>query len=409
MKLIKDVAVIGGGAAGLCFAVMLSLKNPDISVTVYEASDRVGRKLAVTGNGRCNITNTGLSSERYHGDAELAGRLLSAFPFSEQKAFFEDLGVLFCELEEGKVYPRSLQAASVVDALRFKACELGVKLELNAPVTSLDRTDGGFSVTAAGSSTDHRAVVVACGGKAGGKLGSVDGYTILKSAGHKIEKVFPAIVQLKTAPEVVRQLKGIKLMANVTASSSAGSRTEYGEVLFCDYGLSGPPVLQVSRLADGENASVSLDLLPEMTKDEIKGEISRRISVFPDRPAAELFTGFLHKRLGQVILKCAGADINAPCGAINEHTAEKAAEMLESFDFKVTGTTGFENAQVTAGGAQTAQFFDTLMSKKAKGLFAIGEVLNVDGDCGGYNLAFAWASAYAAANGVADYLNGDGK
>ena len=400
-----DVAVIGAGAAGLSLSVMLKRAVPSLSVTLFEAGDRVGRKLAVTGNGRCNITNLNTSADRYHGDAEFASRLLNGFPYSEQKAFFSEIGIIFTTLEEGKVYPMSLQATSVVDALRFKAEELGVKTVIKAPVGDIKRRDGGFSFTACGKQETCRVLVIATGGQAGGKLGSTDGYAMLKTMGHKIETVFPSLVQLKTAPEVVRQLKGIKIMAMVTAVSSVGTRSEYGEVLFCDYGLSGPPILQVSRLGNGDNMTVSLDIVPDMTEAEIKSELLHRKEIFAGRSMAELFTGFLHKRLGQIILKCVGVDLNSDCEALNEQAAARSAEILKDWRFKVTGTTGFENAQVTAGGAQTAQFFDTCMSKKAKGLFAVGEVLNVDGDCGGFNLAFAWASAHAAADGIKEYLN----
>ena len=399
-----DTVIIGGGAAGLMTAVKLKEISPKSEVTVLESSDRVGKKLLVTGNGRCNISNIDLNASRYHGDCDFAERIINNFDFDAQKSFFGSLGVLFCELEEGKVYPKSLQAGSVVDALRFRAEELGVKIVLNSKVTEVKRSADGFSVLASGKEIVCRTVVVATGGQAGGKLGSCDGYTILKSMGHKIEKVFPSIVQVKTTPQIVRQLKGIKVMANVTLSSSVGTRCEFGEVLFCDYGLSGPPVLQVSRLAEGENATVSLDLLPDMTENEIKSEVLRRADVFGNRPLGELFMGFLNKRLGQVVLKSLGLDINSQCREITEKTAQKTAETLKNWKFRVTGTTGFENAQVTAGGAQTAQFFDSCMSKKAKGLFAVGEVLNVDGDCGGFNLAFCWASGFAAALGLKDYL-----
>ena len=399
-----DTVIIGGGAAGLMTAVKLKEICPKSEVTVLESRDRVGKKLLVTGNGRCNISNIDLNASRYHGDSDFAERIINNFDFDAQKSFFKGLGVLFCELEEGKVYPKSLQAGSVVDALRFRAEELGVKIVLNTKVTEVKRSADGFSVSAGGKETVCRTVVVATGGQAGGKLGSGDGYAILKSLGHKIENVFPSIVQIRTAPEVVRQLKGIKVMDDVTLSSSAGTRTEYGEVLFCDYGLSGPPVLQVSRLAEGENATVYLDVLPDMNENEIKKEVMRRAEIFQKRHLSELFAGFLNKRLGQVALKTAGLDINALCGVINEKTASKIAAILKNWEFKVVGTTGFENAQVTAGGAQTAQFFDTCMSKKASGLFAVGEVLNVDGDCGGFNLAFCWASANAAALGLKEYL-----
>lgn len=399
-----DALIIGGGAAGLALAVMLKTDRPDLDVTVLERADRVGKKLATTGNGRCNITNTDLNPERYHGDRDFAADILSGFGFEAQKAFFESLGVLFCEEDGGKVYPRSLQATSVVDALRFKADELGVVTMLNTAVQEVKREAEGFTVVCADKTMKAKVVVVAVGGQAGGKLGSVDGYSVLKSMGHKIEKVFPSVVQLKTVTDVARQLKGIKVDALVTARSDSGLRAEFGEVLFCDYGLSGPPILQVSRLYEGGNMTVSLDLVPDMSEAEVEQEILRRCEAFSNRNAGDMLTGFLHRRLGQVILKCSGVDLNLACGEIPQKTVLRIAKMLKSFDFKVVGTTGFENAQVTAGGAQCAQFFKTCMSKKAKGLFAVGEVLNVDGDCGGFNLAFAWSSAFAAKNGIIEYL-----
>lgn len=399
-----DALIIGGGAAGLALAVMLKTDRPDIAVTVLERADRVGKKLATTGNGRCNITNTDLNPERYHGNCDFAADVLSQFGFDRQKEFFESLGVLFCTEDGGKVYPRSLQATSVVDALRFKADELGVVTMLNTVVQEVKREAQGFTVVCADKTLKAKTVVVAVGGQAGGKLGSVDGYSILKSMGHKIEKVFPSVVQLKTVTDVVRQLKGIKVDALVTARSDLGYRTEFGEVLFCDYGLSGPAILQVSRLAEGGNMTVSLDLVPDMSEDDVKQEILRRCEAFSNRNAGDMLTGFLHRRLGQVVLKCSGVDLNSSCGDTPEKTILRIAKMLKAFSFKVLGTMGFENAQVTAGGAQCAQFFPTCMSKKAKGLFAVGEVLNVDGDCGGFNLAFAWSSAFAAKKGIIEYL-----
>ncbi len=395
-----DCLIIGGGAAGLSLAVMLKTELPELSVKLLEKADRVGKKLATTGNGRCNITNSQLLPERYHGDCEFAAEILQNFGFEAQKEFFNSIGVLFCEEDDGKCYPKSLQATSVVDALRFKADELGVETLLNTSVKEVKRDDGGFSVICADKTFKAKTVVVAVGGEAGGKLGSADGYSILKSMGHKIEKVFPSVVQLKTDTAFVRQLKGVKIDALVTAKSDSGFRQEFGEVLFCDYGLSGPPILQVSRLFEGGNMTISLDIVPDMSESDIKAELTKRVNTFAERPLTELFTGFLHKRLGQVVLKYAGVDVNLPCKALNEKQIEKTAKTVKSFTFKVLGNLGFENAQVTAGGAQCAQFFTSCMSKKAKGLFAIGEVLNVDGDCGGFNLAFAWGSAFACKNGI---------
>ena len=408
MKEIKDIAVIGGGAAGLCFSILVKNVMPCVGVTVFEANDRVGRKIAVTGNGRCNISNRILTVDKFHGERDLAEKLLQSFGFIEQQRFFEELGVYF-KLEGDKAYPASLQATSVVDALRFSAEEKGVEIVCGCPVSSVKRENGEFVVETKRVREVYRSVVVACGGKAGGKLGNTSGYEILKHLGHKIEPIFPSIVQLKTETDVVRQLKGIKVDATVTLSSSLGERTEFGEVLFCDYGLSGPPVLQVSRMANGENPTVKLDLIPDFTRESLAAALKKTIKLHPSRPTSELFTGLLHKKIGQVATKLCGVDLNGMLANLSDSEMLKIVDKIKCFKLKVLGTTGFENAQVTAGGAQVAQFFDNLMSKKAKGLFAIGEVLNVDGDCGGFNLAFAWSSAFAAANGVADFFNGDNK
>lgn len=399
----KDIAVVGGGAAGLFFAIRAKQTCPQLAVVLYEAKDRVGKKIAITGNGRCNISNKSLMPDCYHGDRDFAWKCLQKFGFDEQKSYFEDLGIYF-KLEGEKAYPNSLQAASVVDALRFTATEIGVEIITGSEVKSVKRNGSVFLVETDNSAEKFRSVVVATGGKAGGKLGGSSGYDILKSLGHKIEPIFPSLVQLKTDTSVVRQLKGIKVDANVTIRSSYGERTEFGEVLFCDYGLSGPPVLQVSRLANGENARIILDLMPDFSEQQIVDILSKTVESHPLRANSELFTGLLNKRLGQVITKMCGVALDGEFASVKFDLIRNIAKTVKCFELKVNGTTGFENAQVTAGGAQTAQFFDNFMSKKAKGLFAIGEVLDVDGDCGGYNLAFAWASAFVAAEGAVDYL-----
>jgi predicted Rossmann fold flavoprotein len=400
----KDIAVIGGGSAGLFFAVCVKRFNPEISVVLFEARDRVGKKIAVTGNGRCNISNAKIRIENYHGDRELAKNCIDAFDFDSQKEFFESLGVLF-KLEGEKAYPRSLQASSVVDALRFAAEELGVEIRVSTAVEAVSRDGEFFLCKTAKTKEKFRSVVIATGGKAGGKLGDESGYGLLKSLGHKIEPIFPSIVQLKTESAVVRQLKGIKVDAVVNMSSSLGVRTEFGEVLFCDYGLSGPPVLQVSRLAMGEHPIITLDIVPDYEKEQLIEVLLEKVRIYPDRPLSELFTGLLHKRIGQVVTKSCGFSLDSKFSELCETDIIVIVDHLKSMRFKVQGTTGFENAQVTAGGASTTQFFNNLMSKKAKGLFAIGEVLNVDGDCGGFNLAFAWSSAYVASKAAVLYLS----
>lgn len=400
----KDIAVIGGGASGLSFAVMIGSLCPDASVSLFEANDRVGKKLSVTGNGRCNISNKKLCADRYHGDSTLAEKLIYDFGTKKQEKFFRSIGVVFTDDGDDRLYPMSFQAGSVTDALRFAAASWGVEINTDCRVASVKRIGGGFSVEYNGKSENFRSVVIACGGKAGGKLGSTDGYEILRSLGHKTEPLYPAVTQLKTDGPV-RQLKGIKTDALVTLESDGFVRSEYGELLFCDYGISGPPVLQLSGFAKAGSV-VTVDLCTKLSENETKEELLYRKNSFGARPLSELFTGFLNKRIGQTVLKLSGADINAPCNSLDGKTLSAAVGNIKRMELRVTGNTGFENAQVTAGGASTSQFFDSLMSKKAPGLFAIGEVLNVDGDCGGFNLAFAWASAAAAAKGVSNFLEG---
>lgn len=403
----NNIAIIGAGASGLACAIMLKTKIPTLDITIYELNDRVGKKISVTGNGRCNISNSNASQNNYHGDSLLAQKLLNDFDFEKQTEFFNKLGVIITKENDGKAYPLSYQASSVVDALRFSVEELNIKLKLSCPVSSIEKDkNSGFIVTSKAERKKFSAVVVATGGKAGGKIASDSGYILLKKLGHKIENIFPAIVQIKTETDLVKQLKGIKINGNITIKTKQNIRTEYGEILFCDYGLSGPPVLQVSRLANFDNPIVSLDLLPSMEEKILISELKSRIALHPNRPVSELFTGFLNKRLGQIVCKSCNISINQPSSNITNENIIAIAKKIKDFSLKVKGTTGFDNAQVTAGGAQTTQFFDNLMSKKAKGLFATGEVLNVDGDCGGYNLAFAWASANTAANSVIEYLKG---
>lgn len=401
----KNAAIIGGGAAGLACALMIKKRMPGIDVTVFEANDRVGKKLAVTGNGRCNISNKYASSENYHGDPQFAEKLLNDFDFNKQSDFFSQLGVLFAVENDGKTYPMSYQASSVVDAMRYAAKEEKIKVILSTFATDITKkADGEFEITTNNGKHIFAAVIIATGGKAGGKLSSEFGYTILKKFGHKIETLSPSLVQIKTNTDCVKQLKGIKINAAVTVKTEKEKRSESGEILFCDYGLSGPPVLQISRLANARGALIVLDILPDFDISCLQAELEKRCSLHPQRAVSELFTGMINKRLGQVITKSCGININSLLCELTVRDIAAISKKVKHFELTSKGTAGFENAQVTAGGAQTTQFFDCLMSKKVKGLFAVGEVLNVDGDCGGYNLAFAWASANAAANGVIKYL-----
>ena len=401
----NNVIIIGGGAAGLCSAIAIKQKNPALSVRLLEALPRVGKKLATTGNGRCNITNKNILKERYHGkNTDFAMYALSKYSGKKTEDFFHAIGVDFI-FEGDKGFPASLQAASVVDCLRFAAEEVGVIICTETKVTNIQLSGGLYKVISGNMSFLAENVIIAAGLLSGGERLGSDGqiFALLKKSGFSTVKTYPAIVQLKTEPETVCQLKGIKVNAIVSLKSNSRMlRQEYGEVLFCDYGLSGPPILQVSgAAATAQSPVISLDLMPEKTLEALKTELKERISLLSFRTADEFFTGMMNKRLGQVLIKSAGYKLNMSVSAFDNNAAQKIATLIKNLNFTVTGNTGFINSQVTSGGLDTRQFDPkTMMSLECKGFYAIGEILDIDGDCGGFNLQWAWSSALCAADAI---------
>lgn len=404
--MVNDVIIIGGGAAGLCAAVYLKQKHPEKSVRILEALPRVCKKLSLTGNGRCNITNKNIELSRYHGEnVNFCEYAFSKYSGALTENFFESIGLPII-FEGDKGFPQSLQASSVVDCLRFRAESLGIIIHTETKVNTIQISNGNYKIIANNMSFFARNIIIATGLLSGGeKLGS-DGsmLNLLKKAGFNTVATSPAIVQLKTETDIVKQLKGIKVNAN--ASLKIGDRiirTEYGEVLFCDYGLSGPPVMQISREVSRsrENFTVTLDIMPQTDFNALIDILKRRAENLKHLNLDEFFTGFFQKRLGQVILKVSGCKLNDSVKMLDKNVIKKVATTIKNFSFNVTGTTGFANSQVTAGGLDTAQFSSTTMeSKTNKGLYAIGEILDIDGDCGGFNLQWAWSSAMCAADAI---------
>lgn len=408
--MVNDLIIVGGGAAGLCAAVYFKKNNPNASVRILESGTRVGKKLALTGNGRCNITNSNIDISRYHGsDVEFCRYALERYDRFITEDFFESIGVTFT-FEEEKAYPSSLQAASVVDCLRFTADDLGVLTNLETKVTNIQISGGNYKVICDNLSFFAKNIIIATGLLSGGDRLGCDGkmLEILKNAGFKTVKTTPAIVQIKTNTDIVKQLKGIKLNANTTVLLNGKvERTEFGEVLFCDYGLSGPPILQISRFVgiNNENTEISLDIMPDLNFFDLFKILENRVKNLSNRNLDEFFTGMLNKRVGQVLLKIIGCKLSDNVAVLDNVKLKKLVSVMKDWRFNAIGTNGFINSQVTAGGLDTGEFINTTMeSKNSKGLYAIGEILDIDGDCGGFNLQWAWSSAMCAVDAIGDKL-----
>lgn len=401
-----DVIIIGGGASGLCAAIAIKQFSPQKSVRIFESLPRVGKKLITTGNSRCNISNKNITLERYHGEhKEFCKYALEKYNLSVCEKFFYNIGIPFI-YEDDKVYPASLQAGSVVDCLRFAAEELGVIIHTDMKVTGINTMGKKYKILSNKLGFVTENVVIATGGLAGGEKLGCDGdmLDILKKAGFKTIDPKPSIVQIKAQNDITKQLKGIKLDANVSVlKDSEMLRQDFGEVLFTDYGLSGPPVMQVSREVSKNGGNlISLDIMPNTTIEELRLIIEERAKRFSDRSLEEFFTGMFNKRVGQVILKMAGFKLSDKASVLCGK-AHKIADIIKNMQFIVTGTTGFVNAQVTAGGLDTTQFNpETMESNDCKNLYCVGEILDIDGDCGGFNLQWAWSSAMAAANAIGE-------
>ena len=396
----QTVIVVGGGAAGL-MAALTAAQSPDRRVILLERQQRVGRKLLATGNGRCNLTNTGAELSRYHGeDPAFVLPALNAFPPEETLAFFHSLGLLTAEEYGGRVYPLSNSANSVLDVLRLQLDKTGVEQHAPCPVQEIHRRGRGFALNTGEGEMTCDKLIVACGGCAGAKLGGVmDGYTLLKPLGHKRTGLYPALVQLLTEPDYPRALKGVRVQCALRLLRRDYCLAESrGELQFTDTGVSGPAVFDLSRAAatGGTGLTLHAALLP-LSAEELGELLLRRQTQAPEAPASELFTGMLHNRLGRMVVKYAGLGANTPIGDLDREALDRAVRACLNFSLPVRGTEGFDHAQVTAGGLRTADFDpETLESRLVPGLFVCGELLDIDGDCGGFNLQWAWSSGRLA-------------
>ena len=377
-------------------AALSAAENPDNQVLLFERQARLGRKLQATGNGRCNLTNIHASEGGYHGqEPDFVQPSMTRFPPEETLSWFRKMGLFTVREPSGRVYPYSDQANSVVDVLRFALEQPNIQVLLGTEVSKIRREDMGFSVD--GTHCDR--LVIACGGLAGSKLGgTMSGYQLLRSMGHRMTRLRPTLVQLKSSWTGVAALKGVRANCHVAIYRDDRLHSEStGEIQFTEYGLSGPVIFEISRdVCQGAGDWLCrLDLLPEISAEELYEELGRRRQT--NLPAQELLTGVLHNRLGRVVAKAAGLSLNGQVSNLTDPELRSVCAAVKSFEVPLTEPMGMDSAQVTAGGIVTADFDPhTMESKLVPGLYACGEVLDVDGDCGGYNLQWAWSSGRCA-------------
>ena len=395
----REVIIIGGGASGMMAALTAAENGYD--VTLLERQSRVGRKLLATGNGRCNLTNCHVSPDRYHGeDAGFCAYALQAFDTGETLQYFAGLGLLTVSEESGRVYPASNMAGSVLDVLRYALERPGIRVCTGQTVTAVKRTAAGFTVRTETDVFHGEKLILAAGGCAGSKVGGVmDGYRLGRALGHHRTALYPSLVQLKTDPTYPRALKGVKAECGI-AILRGGERVaeNRGEVLFTEYGVSGPAIFDISRTVStgGEGLVCALDFFPDWETREVLDWLRLRREAMGAHEASTLLVGSCHTRLGQMLCKAAGFT-SQRAADLTDSDLERIARQVKRFALPITGTCGFDQAQVTAGGLRTEEFHpETLESRVVPGLYACGEVLDVDGDCGGFNLQWAWSSGHLA-------------
>ena len=395
-----DILIIGGGASGLTAAISAKDARPDARVCVIESLPRCGKKLLATGNGRCNLMNVNARAEDYAGNAAFISPALKAY-MDRYESFWERLGLSLMQEEGGRVYPACNQASTVLDVLRLALADRGITEITELEARALRPDASGFTVETNKSSIHTKKVILASGSSAGRALGVNDSFRkLLAPLGHTFTPVYPALTYLTVPRECVAGLNGVRLRGEIALLEGESELArETGEILFRDGALSGIAAMQLSLVAAGrKNLYARLSPLAENAYEIL----NRRRSAFSGREAAYLTAGCVNRLIALLALKRSGISPAVRAGDISDMQLKTLARELSDWRVPISGTGDFANAQVMLGGADTAQFdAGTLESLCARGLYACGELLNVTGPCGGYNLGWAWASGMRAGRSAA--------
>ena len=406
----SHVIVVGGGASGMIAAI--SARRQGADVTLLEKNPRIGKKILVTGNGRCNFANMNTDSTYYHGaNPKFVTSALAKFSTQQTIDFFEQLGIAPKVEELGKVFPMSDQASSILDVLMYELNRTGVTILCDAYVKRLIPRQGRFKIECEnGSQFAADKVIIATGGKAMPSTGSDgNGFTLAQKLGHTISSLFPGLVQLKLEGPYFKQIDGVKFVGTAEIFHNDQSLAQdRGDILFTNYGVSGPPILQISRKAGEllqENKAVQLKItiLDQLAKEDLNKLIATRFAKESEKTVEFSLVGLINKRLIPVVLKEAGiTNLKGLARDLSVKEQEKIRTLLTDWRFNVKGTNSWSTAQVTAGGITTNEINPaTMESKLVKGLFFTGEIIDIDGQCGGFNLQWAWSSGFIAGQNAA--------
>ena len=397
------VLVVGGGASGMIAGIFA--RNYGADVTILERNNRIGKKILATGNGRCNYTNVNLSIENYHGNnPKFAYSCLSKFGVDKTLDFFEQLGITPAIEDNGKVFPLSYQSSSVLDVLRFELEELGIQVITDGFVVDIKK-DKKFELTLEdGRKVYGDRVILATGGNAAPNTGSDgNGYTLAENMGHSIAEIFPGLVQLKLEGNIFKQVDGVKFVGTVGLyNGNQLIKEDSGDILFTNYGISGPPILQLSRTAlkclkDNKDVELKVAIIHSKTEEELYNYLIYRFGFMAKKTIEIGLIGLINKRLILPILKELGIDKNKQIASLSNDEVSRLSKILTDWRFKISGSKSFKDAQVTAGGVDTDEIDNSTMeSKLVDGLYFAGEIVDIDGDCGGFNLQWAWSSGYVA-------------
>lgn len=404
-----ELIIVGAGASGVTAAI--TAKDSGIDTALLEGGERICRKLLLTGNGRCNITNKNIDTEKYHSSHKnFFEYVLSNFTYKDTCDFFMSLGLPLVTLEQGKTYPMSLQASSVVDIFRMALNEREIPVYINSKVKSIKKIKNRFKISTNTETFESKKVILCTGGKSAPFTGSDGtGFKIAGSLNHEIITPIPSLVQLKLEYNHLRALSGIKFNGSCTLLvDGTPSRKEYGEILFTDYGISGPPVLQVSGIASrnlslGKNVDLEVNMFPNMSENQFTEFMENHLGLMWHRNLSDALIGIINKKMIPILLKEAGIqNIHKPVSDTEWMEKQNIYSLMRSWTFKVYDTNSFKNSQVTSGGVDTSNVNPkTLESLITSNLYFAGELLDVDGDCGGFNLQWCWSSGFMAGKSAA--------